>query len=283
MSEIEQAVDVTTDESATSELGTIDSGEVQSQDDYTTDETPKKEAQTGNDDFIPDDQLTEKVRKRFDTLTAKAGDAERERLREASEKAALQARLDAIDKAYEDQVLAQQPPAPPSTEDIFDLEEFERKNQAYLLERDAFIAGQTEVRARQQARDEFAQQAQAQKTQQLVNDYTAKVQEFAKEAPDFQSVVQQNLSGLNEAVAMELMKIGPDASYYVAKNPELRNQLHFADERTQGRILGQIEAKIAGGPQPRNITGAGATIDGLNTTGATLESDPIAKHGARIE
>ena len=268
MSEIEQAVDVTTDESAPSELGTIDSGEVQSQDDYTTDETPKKEAQTGNDDFIPDDQLTEKVRKRFDTLTAKAGDAERERSREASEKAALQARLDAIDKAYEDQVLAQQPPAPPSTEDIFDLEEFERKNQAYLLER---------------ARDEFAQQAQAQKTQQLVNDYTAKVQEFAKEAPDFQSVVQQNLSGLNEAVAMELMKIGPDASYYVAKNPELRNQLHFADERTQGRILGQIEAKIAGGPQPRNITGAGATIDGLNTTGATLESDPIAKHGARIE
>lgn len=282
MSEIEQAVELS-DDSATSGMGTIDSGEVQSQDDYTLDETPKQEAQPANDDFIPDDQITDKVRKRFDTLTAKAGEAERARVQEASEKAALQARLDAIDKAYEDQVLAQQPPAPPSTEDIFDPEEFEKKNQAYLTQRDAFIAEQTEVKARQQARNEFAQQAQAEKNQKLFNDYSAKVPEFAKEAPDFQSVVQQNLSGLNETVAMELMKIGPEASYYVAKNPELRNQLHFADDRTQGRLLGQIEARIAGGPQPRNITGAGATIDGLNTTGATLESDPIAKHGARIE
>lgn len=282
MSEIEQAVELS-DDSATSGMGTIDSGEVQSQDDYTLDETPKQEAQPANDDFIPDDQITDKVRKRFDTLTAKAGEAERARVQEASEKAALQARLDAIDKAYEDQVLAQQPPAPPSTEDIFDPEEFERKNQAYLTQRDAFIAEQTEVKARQQARNELAQQVQAEKNQKLFNDYSAKVLEFSKEAPDFQSVVQQNLSGLNETVAMELMKIGPDASYYVAKNPELRNQLHFADDRTQGRLLGQIEARIAGGPQPRNITGAGATIDGLNTTGATLESDPIAKHGARIE
>ncbi len=282
MSEIEQAVELS-DDSATSGMGTIDSGEVQSQDDYTLDETPKQEAQPANDDFIPDDQITDKVRKRFDTLTAKAGEAERARVQEASEKAALQARLDAIDKAYEDQVLAQQPPAPPSTEDIFDPEEFERKNQAYLTQRDAFIAEQTEVKARQQARNELAQQVQAEKNQKLFNDYSAKVPEFAKEAPDFQSVVQQNLSGLNETVAMELMKIGPEASYYVAKNPELRNQLHFADDRTQGRLLGQIEARIAGGPQPRNITGAGATIDGLNTTGATLESDPIAKHGARIE
>lgn len=282
MSEIEQAVELS-DDSATSGMGTIDSGEVQSQDDYTLDETPKQEAQPANDDFIPDDQITDKVRKRFDTLTAKAGEAERARVQEASEKAALQARLDAIDKAYEDQVLAQQPPAPPSTEDIFDPEEFERKNQAYLTQRDAFIAEQTEVKARQQARNELAQQVQAEKNQKLFNDYSAKVLEFSKEAPDFQSVVQQNLSGLNETVAMELMKIGPDASYYVAKNPELRNQLHFGDDRTQGRLLGQIEARIAGGPQPRNITGAGATIDGLNTTGATLESDPIAKHGARIE
>ena len=271
------------DDSATSEMGTIDSGEVETQEATTLEETPKQEAPPENDDYIPDDQITDKVRKRFDTLTAKAGEAERARVQEASEKAALQARLDAIDKAEEDKVLAQQPPAPPSTEDIFDPEEFERKNLAYLQERDAFIAGQAEVRAKQQARQEFAQQAQLQETKKLVTDYTLRVQEFAKEAPDFQTVVQQQLTGLNQDVALELMKLGPDASYYVAKNPELRNELHFADEPTRQRILGRIETKITGGPQPRTITAAGATIDSLNTTGATLESDPIAKLGGRIE
>jgi len=271
------------DDSATSEMGTIDSGEVESQEADTLDDTPKQEAQPENDDYIPDDQITEKVRKRFDTLTAKAGEAERARVQEASEKAALQARLDAIEKAKEDEVLAQQPPAPPSTEDIFDPEEFERKNLAYLQERDAFIAEQAEVRARQRAREEYAQQAQLQETQKLVTDYTSKVQEFAKESPDFQDVVRQQLTGLDQDVALELMKLGPEASYYVAKNPELRNELHFADDSTRQRILGRIETKITGGPQPRKITGAGDTIDSLNTTGATLESDPIKKLGGRIE
>ena len=271
------------DDSATSEMGTIDSGEVESQEADTLEETPKQEAQPENDDYIPDDQITEKVRKRFDTLTAKAGEAERARVQEASEKAALQARLDAIEKAKEDEVLAQQPPAPPSTEDIFDPEEFERKNLAYLQERDAFIAEQAEVRARQRAREEYAQQAQLQETQKLVTDYTSKVQEFAKESPDFQDVVRQQLTGLDQDVALELMKLGPEASYYVAKNPELRNELHFADDSTRQRILGRIETKITGGPQPRKITGAGDTIDSLNTTGATLESDPIKKLGGRIE
>jgi hypothetical protein len=271
------------DDSATSEMGTIDSGDVESQEADTLDDAPNQEAPPENDDYIPDDQITEKVRKRFDTLTAKAGEAERARVQEASEKAALQARLDAIDKAKEDEVLAQQPPAPPSTEDIFDPEEFERKNLAYLQERDAFIAGQAVVRAKQQAREEFAQQAQLQQTQKLVTDYTSRVQEFAKEAPDFQEIVRQQLTGLNQDVALELMKIGPGASYYVAKNPELRNELHFADYSTRQRILGRIEAKITGGPQPRKITGAGDTIDSLNTTGATLESDPIKKLGGRIE
>ena len=271
------------DDSATSEMGTIDSGDVESQEADTLDDTPKQEAQPENDDYIPDDQITEKVRKRFDTLTAKAGEAERARVQEASEKAALQARLDAIEKAKEDEVLAQQPPAPPSTEDIFDPEEFERKNLAYLQERDAFIAEQAEVRARQRAREEYAQQAQLQETQKLVTDYTSKVQEFAKESPDFQDVVRQQLTGLDQDVALELMKLGPEASYYVAKNPELRNELHFADDSTRQRILGRIETKITGGPQPRKITGAGDTIDSLNTTGATLESDPIKKLGGRIE
>jgi len=271
------------DDSATSEMGTIDSGEVESQEADTLDDTPKQEAQPENDDYIPDDQITEKVRKRFDTLTAKAGEAERARVQEASEKAALQARLDAIEKAKEDEVLAQQPPAPPSTEDIFDPEEFERKNLAYLQERDAFIAGQAEVRGKQQAREELAHQAQLQETQKLVTDYTSKVQEFAKESPDFQDVVRQQLTGLDQDVALELMKLGPEASYYVAKNPELRNELHFADDSTRQRILGRIETKITGGPQPRKITGAGDTIDSLNTTGATLESDPIKKLGGRIE
>jgi hypothetical protein len=262
LSETEQAE---YDDSATSEMGTIDSGDVESQEADTLDDAPNQEAPPENDDYIPDDQITEKVRKRFDTLTA------------------LQARLDAIDKAKEDEVLAQQPPAPPSTEDIFDPEEFERKNLAYLQERDAFIAGQAVVRAKQQAREEFAQQAQLQQTQKLVTDYTSRVQEFAKEAPDFQEIVRQQLTGLNQDVALELMKIGPGASYYVAKNPELRNELHFADYSTRQRILGRIEAKITGGPQPRKITGAGDTIDSLNTTGATLESDPIKKLGGRIE
>ena len=280
MSETEQAE---YDDSATSELGTIDSGDVDSQEAATLDNTPKQAAPTESDDYIPDDQISEKVRKRFDTLTAKAGEAERARVQEASEKAALQARLDAIDKAKEDEVLARRPPAPPSTEDIFDTDEFERKNLAYLQERDAFISGQAVVRAKQQAREEFAQQAQLQETQKLVTDYTSRVQEFAKEAPDFQEIVRQQLTGLTSNVALELMKIGPEASYYVAKNPDLRNELHFADPETRQRILGRIETKLTGGPQPRKITGAGATIDSLNTTGATLESDPIKRLGGRIE
>ena len=280
MSETEQAE---YDDSATSELGTIDSGAVDSQEAATLDDTPKQAASTESDDYIPDDQISEKVRKRFDTLTAKAGDAERARVHEASKTAELQARLDAIDKAKEDEVLARLPPAPPSTEDIFDTDEFERKNLAYLQERDAFISGQAVVRAKQQAREEFAQQAQLQQTQKLVTDYTSRVQEFAKEAPDFQEIVRQQLTGLTSNVALELMKIGPEASYYVAKNPDLRNELHFADPETRQRILGRIETKLTGGPQPRKITGAGATIDSLNTTGATLESDPIKRLGGRIE
>ena len=110
-----------------------------------------------------------------------------------------------------------------------------------------------------------------------------KTKEFSKQAPDFQEIVQNQLTGLSQGVALELMKLGPEASYYVAKNPDVRNDLHFADDTTRQRILGRIEAKITGGPQPRKITGAGETIDSLNTTGATLESDPIKKFGGRIE
>lgn len=258
MSEIDQQAADTKEDSATSQTEPVET-EIAPENQESTEST-EKEVQGEANDFI--ENPTEKVKARMDHLTA-------EKFAEKRRADDLQKKLDDIEREKNDAILSK--PAP--TEEQFDYDS-ERFHTA--LREDSEAKGR--AKGRQDALVEVQQQQQQAEYIKDVNAYNARVAKFIEKAPDFVEATQA-LNGMNPEVQRELVKHekGEEMTYWLSKNLEIANQLHVATPIEQGRILAQVELKIANGPKANQITQAGSTTQDAPVDGITPAPDEFMK------
>lgn len=134
-----------------------------------------------------------------------------------------------------------------------------RADESYedFVERKATWAAEQKATRLVQERLEQAQrqQAQAQLRDQAVGvraQFEARMQQFAKDAPDWDQVVGSNDDVVIPDEAAGLLHVDPDGPailYAIGKNPALAAQLHGKPLAMQAMVLGQIKATLKAAPQ----------------------------------
>ena len=197
-SDADKASDETTDESETSEKDSDDS-----------DNTEKLEAKEGDENDVEEKpQKKTAVQKRFDKLTKRAADKEREADYWKAE--ALKGKTQTSDSKSETTQTKSESTGKPLADDYDSHAEYveavsDWKVEQKLKERDA---QQKEL----SAKSNYEQQ---------LSDHRDKAKAFAKQHPDFDELIEEiSEVVLSPAVHQSLLDIGPALIYELAKNPK---------------------------------------------------------------
>ena len=166
------------------------------------------------------------VQKRIDELTRKRRDAERD------------------SEYWRDQAMKRQPEAPvePVEQPLqtladFDYDEGRYQQHLFKLAQDGAVQKAQEV-----MREEQSQQSSKRK----VTEFRSRENDFSKNVEDYREVVTNPDLSLSKAmvdVATD-MENGPEVLYYLAKNPDLSDEIAHLPPLTAARELGRIEAKL---------------------------------------
>lgn len=193
--------------------------------------------------------------KRIGQLTRKRREAEEAVARLEAENAKLREKVAKAPKAdeYDDP-------------DQFTADQITHAVRAARVEdRDAEIeAAKT---ARDAASTEIAKEAQA--------SFAARVEEFKKEAPDFEVFAYRADLPLSEEAALivQSMEDGPRVAYHLGKNPEIAAEISALPPGLAGVELAKLAQKVA--PAPRKLaTSAPPPAGALSGAGGTTQKDP---------
>lgn len=112
---------------------------------------------------------------------------------------------------------------------------------------EAYLDYKLEEKVRQQQLDYQKRVAQHQAQQQVMEGWSKRAQEFAKEVPDFAEALQSTdvtLSPSEQELIVE-SEVGPELSYRLATDEALQNKfMSLRSEKARERFLIKLEAKL---------------------------------------
>lgn len=178
-----------------------------------------------------------KLEKRFSEITKQREEARQEAQREREARQALEARLQALEKqSAPQQTQAQsveQEPQPHQFTDAFE-----------------YAKALTDYRVEQHLAQEKARQAEAAaqaERQQVITQWTKKVEAAKAEMPDFDEMVQSASDVIipdHVRDAMMESDVGPKLLYHFAENPEIARSIAAMPPIKALREIGKLEAKF---------------------------------------
>jgi hypothetical protein len=208
--------------------------DVRPEDASSADAPPQK---TGNEaDPSPavakaDDDVTDRVRSRFDELTKNWRTAERDRdhWREL-----------ALRNQQQPEPARPEPAVDTKPKTLADFEYDEGKYQAYLF-------AETEKRAVTAAERRLQQQAERDTAERRKATFVQREQEFSKDKPDYLEKTRDPRVPITPAMAevMGESEDGPALAYYLANNLPIADQIARLPPLAAARELGRIEMKLA--------------------------------------
>ena len=164
----------------------------------------------------------------------------------------------------------QSDPDEPRIENFSDLEEWGRAKAEHAVKK-----------ASQRAEADRQSHAQRQYVEKLTSEWEDKVEKFADENPDFESLVGElkPVNTLTEAIMDE--DNGPQVALHLAKNPQEAVKLRDLPPLKQAKEVAKLAAKLAAEPAkpktpskaPAPITPVGGVSGGANEM--PQDSDPI--------
>jgi hypothetical protein len=155
-----------------------------------------------------------------------------------------------------------QAPAPePKLKDFNSVEEFIAARDTWLIEK--VLPEKVQLLTQQQVKQTTEQQTQ----QQLVQSYTARVEEAKKELPDYLDVVQ-DLPDLPVDVQEFLLgsDVGPKLTYALAKDEALANRIVALPPLRRAAELGKLELQVSKPPASKKVTSAPAVAPKVTAT-----------------
>jgi hypothetical protein len=198
------------------------------------------------------------VQKRIDELTRKKYDAERE----AQYWRSIAQAPPAAPVAPE---VPEEPVKEPVIEDYNSYEEFTKAQTTFAVDQAMKAARTAEEQAKQEA-----------EKQQAVENYTAKVTQFAEKMPDFYEKVYAPEFGANVSQDMvdtiQRADNGPEIAYYLSNNIDQAARIARLDPRTIGLEIGKISASLKP-PATTKTTGAPPPVQPI-VGGEAAKADP---------
>lgn len=193
----------------------------------------------------------DEVQERFDKLTRERYEAQARAEIAEERRAALEARLAALEqesKAKHDQVAPDSPPT---------LEQFGYDEAKYQSALYAHLTKTVGAKLRDEILGEIKQEKSQREQQETIGSWQKRSAEFAKSNPDFVEKVQNARTlPISQELQQKLLLLedGPQIAYELASNPEKAGEIMRLPLEFQlmevGRIRGAIEAKKAA-PKPQ--------------------------------
>lgn len=179
-----------------------------------------------------DDDVTDKVRSRFDELTKNWRTAERDRdyWREL-----------AVRNQHQPELAKPEPVAASATpKTLADFEYDEGRYQSHLLQ-------EATKHATEAAKRELREQADRESAERRKQSFTQREQEFAKDKADYHEKTRDPRVPITPAMAevMAESEDGPALAYYLANNLPIADQISRLPPLAAARELGRVEAKLA--------------------------------------
>lgn len=171
----------------------------------------------------------------------------------------------------ERQNFAAQQPKPQQPEGAPKLEQFDNL--------DDYVAAKAEWVADQKLEKAFAEREQAARLQaeqgrrgQVEQTWNSRVSQVRVEMPDFDEVIESSGVSISQPMAEAIMEsdVGPKVAYYLARNPDLAEEIAEMSPAQIHRAIGRIEAKLeteplvkkqSSAPKPASPVGSRASND----------------------
>ena len=220
------------------------------------------EAQATEEQPEPEQKKVNPVQKRIDDITAKRREAER-----------TAKQLEDHNKRLQEKLAKYETPEP--TLEGFDFDEHRYQAALNRWNMDQFRKEDIAEQAEDSKRNlEAAKSAEQQSTVQA---YQIRAQQFASQAPDFETVVTSSQVQLSETVQEQILSsdYGPQIAYYMAKNPMEAAEIAMLDKPLDAaRALGRLESRLSQAP-PKRVTQAPTPMKPIaGSTGSRPDFDP---------
>lgn len=218
----------------------------------------------------------DEVQERFDKLTRERYEAQARAEIAEERRAALEARLAALEqesKAKHDQVAPDSPPT---------LEQFGYDEAKYQSALYAHLTKTVGAKLRDEILGEIKQEKSQREQQETFGSWQKRSAEFAKSNPDFVEKVQNARTlPISHELQQKLLLLedGPQIAYELASNPEKAGEIMRLPLEFQlmevGRIRGAIEAKKAAPkPQVSQAPPPPAKVEGIQSDTRISTTDP---------
>lgn len=175
-----------------------------------------------------------KLERRFSEITKQREEARQEAAREREARAALEARLAALEQQKQPQqaVVADQEPQPSQFNDAF---EYAKALAEYTADKRIAEMKQEEAKAKE-----------ALERQKVIDQWTQKVQKAKADLPDFDDIVASSEVVVNDDIRDAILEsdVGPQILYHLAENDEVAKKIAGLSPKQALREIGKLEARF---------------------------------------
>ena len=271
----ESEKDETDQESDTDKDESKDDEESEDSEDDDSEDSDDDEDDSEDDEQKPKNQKRKSgFKKRIDKLNARVSERERriqeleaemQRIQESSRRNEPEEKKQALE--------ASDRPQKPVEDDFENYSDYEKAHDKYLDDLTDW-----KVEQKFKAQEQQQKLTQEQKAYEEMNSkHAQRVQEFAKENPDFQTVVSEGLAGANISAALETIVLESDVSaeliYNLALDPEEFDRISTLPPLRLAREIGKIEAQILGKKETKS--------EHQETKKTTKAPKPLGKVGTK--
>jgi hypothetical protein len=179
-----------------------------------------------------------KLERRFSEITKQREEARKEAQREREAREALEQRLAALEgKQQPAKVDLDEKPQPSQFSDAFEYAE-------------ALAEYTADKRIADMKRQE-AEAKEAEQRQQVITQWTVKVEEAKKSLPDFDDIVASSDVVVNDDIRDAILEsdVGPQILYHLAENDEVARKIAGLSPKAALREIGKLEARFEAKPE----------------------------------
>lgn len=174
-----------------------------------------------------------KLERRFSEITKQREEARQEAAREREARAALEARLAALESQNKpQQAPVDQEPQPSQFSDAF---EYAKALAEYTADKRIAEMKQEEAKAKEAA-----------ERQKVIDQWTQKVQKAKADLPDFDDIVASSEVVVNDDIRDAILEsdVGPQILYHLAENDEIAKKIAGLSPKQALREIGKLEARF---------------------------------------
>lgn len=231
-------------ESVSDEDENIEDSDTQDDDESDSDEDDDEDSEEKDEDESPKKpKRVSGFKKRIDKLNQRISDRDREiddLRRRLNEQSQFREKPEKVAKTQD----FSDKPKKPIEENFDSYEEFEEAQNKYIED---LADWKVEKKFKEQKEAE-ARNEEIRTYQKKVSDHTQRINEFKKQAQDFDQVVQEGLAGTQPTLALEVAildsKYSAEIVYELAQDPEEFDRINSLSPLQMAKEIGRIEARF---------------------------------------